>query len=110
MATGPQAAFSAGLLTAVEALERQLDGQAGIDGVDPVIVQRLNAVAVRAYAAQGASIGAPPPFPDPSLATMPNASEVCFTVTQMLDAVSVEIFELAMWKTWSAMPDSGPSE
>ncbi len=94
------------ILRAIQLLETRLGQPGGLTDLDPAVVQRLNAVAVRAYAGQGATMGAPPAFPRPAGATIPPAaSDVCFTVTQMLDAVSVEIFELAMWKSWNPVEE-----
>jgi hypothetical protein len=67
-------------------------------GVDAAHVQQLLAAAVSLYAAKVELEGPLPAFPP---ATAPTASEVCIAATGMLDAVSVEIFELALWKTWT---------
>lgn len=37
------------------------------------------------------------PFPERTSVT---ATEVAVTVTEMLDAVDVELFELGMWQIW----------
>ncbi len=52
------------------------------------------------------------PFP---AGEAPAASDVCLLAAQMLDAVQVEVFELALWKTWahregSDAVDEGPVE
>jgi hypothetical protein len=97
------------LLGAIELLESKLGEAGALRDFDPALVQRLNAVAVRMYAGLGGTVGAPTAFPDASGATVPPAaSDVCFTVTQMLDAVSVEIFELAMWKSWNPAQEQAP--
>ncbi len=80
--------------------------------VDPTVLQRLLSAAVTAYAARRNAGDPFPPFPlaahmtDGDNAaqvppTVPDASSVCLTVSAMLDAVSVEVFELAMWQAWS---------
>lgn len=92
------------LARSLELIERRLIDPDWARTLDPALVQRLNAVAVRAYAGQGMTSGAPPAFPGG--AGLPTASDVCFTVTQMLDAVSVEIFELAMWKSWAPIGET----
>jgi hypothetical protein len=62
-------------------------------------VQRLLGAAVRVYAARLETNPALPPFAagDPVTPTA-----VLMTVTRMLAAMNVELFELAMWKAWAA--------
>jgi hypothetical protein len=61
-------------------------------------VQDMLAKAVRLYAERAAERdGALPAFaPDAASAT-----EVMVTVTAMLKAVNVQVFELGMWQAWS---------
>ncbi len=66
--------------------------------VDAAHVQQLLAAAVSLYAAKVELEG---PLSAFSAGEAPTASEVCLAATGMLDAVSVEIFELALWKTWA---------
>jgi hypothetical protein len=65
---------------------------------DSEIQDRL-AQAVRLYAERAAeSDGALPAFPSGAPMT---ASEVMVTVTAMLKAVNLQVFELGMWQAWS---------
>jgi hypothetical protein len=103
------------LEAAVVALQRL--GDEPLD-VDPPVLQRLLAAAVTAYAARRAAGDQFSPFPvaarhtpgadghADAQATAPDASSVCLTVSAMLDAVSVEVFELAMWQAWAGATDS----
>ena len=61
-------------------------------------IQSMLAKAVRLYAERAAERdGALPAFaPDAATAT-----EVMVTVTAMLSAVNLQIFELGMWQAWS---------
>jgi hypothetical protein len=86
------------LADATDALQR---ASGDLDADELGELQRLLAAAVALYASRlqaGATAG---PFP---AAAPPTATDVCLTVTAMLDAVSVEVFELAMFKSWSATP------
>ena len=68
--------------------ERPSDGQ----------IQDMLAKAVRLYAERAAERdGALPAFA-PEAAT---ATEVMVTVTAMLEAVNLQVFELRMWQAWS---------
>jgi hypothetical protein len=71
--------------------------------LDPVLLQRLLAAAVTAYAARRVAGDQTSPFPQ---AGVPDASSVCLAVSAMLDAVSVEVFELAMWQAWAGVTGS----
>ena len=73
-------------------------------GVDAAHVQQLLAAAVSLYAAKVELEGRLPAF---SGAEAPTASEVCLAATGMLDAVSVEIFALALWKSWAHSSPEG---
>jgi hypothetical protein len=62
-------------------------------------IQAMLATAVRLYAQRAAECegGALPAFaPDAATAT-----EVMVTVTAMLKAVNLQVFELGMWQAWS---------
>jgi hypothetical protein len=77
-------------------------------------LQRVLAAAVRLYAARDEAGEPIEPFParqalDPD-EPLPSATDVCLATTAMLDAVTVEVFELAMWKTWSATPGGDAQE
>jgi hypothetical protein len=61
-------------------------------------IQNLLSNAVRLYAERTAECdGALPAF-EPDAVT---ATEVMVTVTAMLKAVNLQVFELGMWQTWS---------
>lgn len=68
-------------------------------------VQELLARAVRLYAERLEHDGAVPPFPPD--ASPPTATEVLRTVSAMLDAIDVEIFELGMWRAWGTRGGGG---
>ncbi|HEY1309799.1 MAG TPA: hypothetical protein VGF02_02530 [Pseudolabrys sp.] len=62
-------------------------------------IQSMLAQAVRSYAARAAeSDNAPSAFPPDTQMT---ATEVMVTVTAMLKAVNLQVFELGMWQAWS---------
>jgi hypothetical protein len=61
-------------------------------------IQDMLAKAVRHYAERAAEHdGALPAFP----ADAATATEVMVTVTAMLKAVNLQVFELGMWQAWS---------
>ncbi len=86
---------------AVAALQRALADPAWGAAADPVTLQRLLGAAVVLYGRKVAQDGWIPPFGAATGETVPTAGDVCLAATQMLDAVSVEIFELALWKSWA---------
>ena len=62
-------------------------------------IQTMLAKAVRLYAERATESEAPlPAFPHDAPMT---ATEVMVTVTAMLKAVNLQVFELGMWQTWS---------
>jgi hypothetical protein len=62
-------------------------------------VQAALAQAVRLYAERAAESENPlPAFPPDAAMT---ATEVMVTVTAMLKAVNLQVFELGMWQAWS---------
>jgi hypothetical protein len=62
-------------------------------------IQVMLARAVRLYAERAAeSDGALPAFPASAQVT---ATEVMVTVTAMLKAANLQVFELGMWQSWS---------
>ena len=62
-------------------------------------IQAMLAKAVRLYAERATeSDTALPAFPPDAPMT---ATEVMVTVTAMLKAVNLQVFELGMWQTWS---------
>ena len=61
-------------------------------------IQNMLANAVRLYAERSAERdGALPAFP----ADATTATDVMVTVTAMLKAVNLQVFELGMWQAWS---------
>lgn len=65
------------------------------DRVPDEAVQQLLTAAVRLYAAkEGPRVR---PFPEDDEVT---ATEVLVTVSEMLEAVDVEVFELGIWQAW----------
>ena len=62
-------------------------------------IQALLARAVKLYAERVAANDTPlPAFPDGAEVTAPDA---VVTITAMLKAVNVQLFELGMWQAWS---------
>ena len=62
-------------------------------------IQALLARAVTLYAARAAARDTPlPAFPDGAQVT---ATDAVVTITAMLKAVNVQLFELGMWQAWS---------
>jgi len=61
-------------------------------------IQAQLALAVRRYAERAEQGAAPAAFPPEAQIT---ATEVMVTVTAMLKAVNLQVFELGMWQTWS---------
>ena len=62
-------------------------------------IQAMLAKAVRLYAERAMETEtAPPAFPAGAPMT---ATEVMVTVTAMLKAVNLQVFELGMWQAWS---------
>ena len=62
-------------------------------------IQALLARAVRLYAERAATNDAPlPAFPEGAGVT---ATDAVVTITAMLKAVNVQLFELGMWQAWS---------
>ena len=62
-------------------------------------IQALLARAVKLYAERVAANDTPlPAFPDGAEVT---ATDAVVTITAMLKAVNVQLFELGMWQAWS---------
>lgn len=74
--------------------------QAGVSDHD---LQRVLTAAVRLFAQRVEAGVLDSPFIAENGTALPSASEVCVAAIRMLDAVSVEVFELAMYKTWAAI-------
>ena len=61
-------------------------------------IQAMLAKAVKPYAERAEEGDAPSAFPADAQVT---ATEVMVTVTAMLKAVNLQVFELGMWQAWS---------
>ena len=62
-------------------------------------IQALLARAVKLYAERAAATDTPlPAFPEDAQVT---ATDAVVTITAMLKAVNVQLFELGMWQAWS---------
>ena len=62
-------------------------------------IQALLARAVKLYAERATASDTPlPAFPDGAQVT---ATDAVVTITAMLKAVNVQLFELGMWQAWS---------
>lgn len=97
------------LRAAVEEIVRGLADPGWVDRVDPLLVQQLLGAAVALYSGKAELDRGVAPFDESGAGTVPTASDVCLTTARMLDAVSVEVFELALWKSWahSAVENGG---
>ena len=86
-----------------------MSSQAEIDaladeGLSDTDIQNILARAIRLYAERVTERdGALPAFP----ADVVTATEVMVTVTAMLKAVNLQLFELGMWQAWSGRPGNG---
>jgi hypothetical protein len=97
------------LETAVAQLLHELADPDAVARAEPRLVQQLLAAAVCLYASKVNRDGWLAPFAE---APVPTASEVCLASVEMLEAASVEIFELALWKSWAhsaAQPSAAAS-
>ena len=97
----------AALDTAIAQLLRGLADPDTPARVAPRLVQRLLATAVGLYAATVDRDGPLPAFDAGGELPVPTASEVCLAAALMLEAVSVEVFELALWKSWASAAGPG---
>jgi hypothetical protein len=90
------------LIHSTEALTHATDALAGAvndpDRVSDVALRALIANAVRVYAAK-ADCGMRTPLPPGSGG--PTVTEVMLTVTDLLHALNVQVFELSMWQAMS---------
>ena len=84
--------------------------QEAATGLDDATLQRLLAAAVKLFARRLENGELSDAFAMGAGSLDPTASEVCITATRMLDAVGVEVFELAMFKTWSAIAGGDAQE
>ena len=83
-------------------LRQSLSEPDGLHALDVSTVQSLLTLAITVYAAKAEAGEVFPAFAE---GAAPAASDVCLASTQMLDAVSVEIFELALWRAWAGASD-----
>ena len=84
-----------------ERLRRAAAAVAASEGQPPPeAVQELLTAAVALYAARRQAGEDWPPLADGAAGLPP--TEVLVTVSEMLEAVDVEVFELGLWKTWGA--------
>jgi hypothetical protein len=74
------------------------------EGLSDSDIQSNLAKAIRLYAERVTERdGALPAFPSDAV----TATEVMVTVTAMLRAVNLQLFELGMWQAWSGRPGNG---
>jgi hypothetical protein len=80
----------------LDALAGDLLVQAKEASLSPESVQKLLTIAVKLYVARRISS----PDLTPFTGGVVTATDVAVTVTQMLNAVNLELFELALWNGW----------
>lgn len=82
-------------------------GEAGdhLLGMEPRLLQRLLAVAVRAYVRRVESGERISPFPTTGQAV--TVTDVLVAVTDMLAASEIELFELSLWQAWGGIRPPG---
>lgn len=82
----------------LDALLRRCSSPADVKGLSDEAIQNMLALAVTAYVRR-LSEGEQhlPPFPEDLGVT---ATEVVAVISEMLDFVDVEVFELGMWRSW----------
>jgi hypothetical protein len=95
------------LREAAEILTRGVADPDWVAKLEPALLQKLLGAIVTLYAGKVDLDSWVAPFAEDGTANVPTASEICFTAVQMLDAASVEVFELAMWKSWAPDAHSG---
>jgi hypothetical protein len=93
--------LSDALRAAALEVDLRLVDPAWVESLDETTVQRLLAAAVRLYAAKVDGGERIEPFTAAGSALAVTATDVCVTASAMLEAVQVEVFELAMWRGWS---------
>jgi hypothetical protein len=80
-----------------ELVDRLGNSPEDTDPLPDKAVQRLLTAAVRLYVAKVRAGSGAAAFPDEDAIT---ATEVVVAVSRMLEAVEVEVFELAVWQNW----------
>jgi hypothetical protein len=95
-------------IATVEQAFQGLEALTSDPGLPLDCVQRLLALAVRAYAARAASEPGALPFAADDGA--PSETDVAIAASAMLEAVGIEIFELGLWRAWSGMELPGAYE
>jgi hypothetical protein len=98
------------LREAAEILTRGVADPDWVEKLEPELLQKFLGAIVTLYAGKVDLTSWVAPFAEDGTANVPTASEVCFTAVQMLDAASVEVFELAMWKSWAPDRHSGDED
>lgn len=99
-ARGPELS-NEGIVEQVTALRGLIDGLLAhgiVDGLPAESIQEGLTAFVRLYAAQLDAGASYPPFAE---GVDPSATAVLQTVSAMLEAVNVEVFELGLFKAWS---------
>jgi hypothetical protein len=76
--------------------------------IDEQDLQRLMAASVRLYVSRLERGDAGLPIPPAHIPDAPTATEVLVTVTHMLAAADIELFELGMWQTWGGVGSAAP--
>ena len=80
----------------LDVLAGDLIVQAKEDSISPESIQKLMTIAVKVYVARRISS----PDLTPFTGTVVTATDVAVATTQMLRAVNLELFELALWNGW----------
>jgi hypothetical protein len=80
-----------------ELVDRLVNSPEDADLVPDKAVQRLLTAAARLYVAKVRAGSPAAAFPDEDSIS---ATEVVIAVSRMLEAVEVEVFELAVWQNW----------
>jgi hypothetical protein len=100
--SSPSAATSAAVdelkatIDRLDALAGDLIVQAQEESLSPESIQKLMTIAVKLYVARRIST----PDLTPFAGTVVTATDVAVATTQMLRAVNLELFELALWNGW----------
>jgi len=74
--------------------------QLDVESLDSQELQRLLAAAVKAYARRREDEPELAPFPAPSPELEVVASEGLIAASAILDCLGIEVFEVALWRSW----------
>lgn len=88
---------------ALAVLERAASSGGGEGAPSTETLQRMIAAAVKVYVARVEQGQASSPLPAAGDPRAPTATDVLVTVTDMLAAGEIELFELGMWQTWGGV-------